>query len=443
MKKMKWLRPIALVAAGALLVAACGGDDDSASDTTTAGGGETTTSAGGSGGDRGNVDGILKLGALLPQSGDLQAIYESLQQPIDMAVKEINDAGGVNGKPVEIVNADDGTSADVAKTSLDTLLTGDKVDAIVGPAASGTALGILDKVKTAGVLACSGSTTSAELTTADDGGYFFRTAPPDKFQGPALAQVIVGDGKSNVAVLARNDSYGTGFAEALSTALTDGGAAVAINAAYDPAAADFKSDVAKVKDAGPDAIALIAFPDEGAKVLKEMVAQGIGPDAIQIYVTDGLQSSSLAEGVDPANTGVLEGVKGTAPAAAPSGVTSPFNDAWKATGVDPIFSSYFYDCTIVTALASLAATSDDPAAIKDKMAEVTAAGTKCNTFADCAELIANGEDIDYDGASGPLDFSDVGEPTSGVYDVWAFDAEGATGNVDTPQISIADEGVSG
>src|SRR5205807_131830 len=124
----------------------------------------STAPSGGNG--RGNVDGTLTIGALLPQSGDLSAIYKSLATPVQMAIDEINLAGGVNGKPVVLKKADDGTKTDVATASLDTLLNSDKVDAIVGPAASGTVLGILGKVKTAGVLDCSGSATSAELTTA-------------------------------------------------------------------------------------------------------------------------------------------------------------------------------------------------------------------------------------------------------------------------------------
>src|SRR5260221_13692161 len=118
----------------------------------------------------------------------------ALTPRLTMAVAEINAAGGVNGKPVLVKEADDGTSADIASTALDTLLTADKVDAIVGPASSTTALGIIDKIKTNGVVDCSGSTTSAALSVAGGaaGGYFFRTAPPDSLQGPALAQLVLG-----------------------------------------------------------------------------------------------------------------------------------------------------------------------------------------------------------------------------------------------------------
>ena len=144
-----------------------------------------------------------------------------------------------------------------------------------------------------------------------------------------------------------------------------------MNAAYDPKASDFKADVAKVAGKGADAVVVIGFNDDGGKVVKEMIAQNLGPKNVQIYTADGMQGSSFYKGVDAANPAVIEGIKGTAPAAAPSGVTDPFIAAFAETGVDTIFSSYYYDCTILIALAAQAAGSDDPAKIKDKMIEVS------------------------------------------------------------------------
>jgi branched-chain amino acid transport system substrate-binding protein len=429
MLQKKWLRLLVALTVASVIAAACGGDDDddddASSDETT-----ETTEAEAAASDRGNVDGELVIGALLPQSGDLSAIYDALSTPIDMAIEEINAAGGVNGTPVVRADADDGTSADVAATGLDTLLNSDNADVILGPAASGVSVSLIDTVREAGVVQCSGSNTSAELSTVDDGGFYFRTAPPDALQGPALAQLILSDGFSNVAILARNDSYGTGFADSLETALTDGGATVALNAAYDPDATDYQADVAAVVDAAPDTVVVIGFNDDGGKVIGEMIAQGVGPDAIPIYTADGMQGSSFFEAVDASNPAVVEGIKGTAPAAAPGGVTHPFLDAYAATGQDTIFSAYYYDCTILVALAAQSAGTDDPAAIAAAMLDVSQGGTPCQAYADCLALLEEGEDIDYDGASGPVDLSDIGEPTIGVYDVWAYDAAGAPTNVE-------------
>jgi branched-chain amino acid transport system substrate-binding protein len=423
MAQHKKLSAMAIVAVLALLAGACGSSSKKSQTGST---GSTTPSGG-----RGNVNGQLVLGALLPQSGDLKVIYKALSTPITMAVAEINAAGGVNGKPVVVDQADDGTSPTVASSALDTLLTSDKVDAIVGPASSGTALGIIDKLKTNGVVACSGSTTSGALSVAGGaaGGYFFRTAPSDNLQGPALAQLVLSDNKHKVAILTRNDSYGTGFGSALSKALTDGGANVVANVAYDPKSSDFRADVAKVAGKGADAIVVIGFNDDGGKVLKEMIAQNVGPKNLQVYTADGMQSSSLYKSVDPSNPALIAGIKGTAPAAAPSGVTNPFIAKYAATKIDTIFSSYYYDCTNLIALAAQAAGSDDPAKIKDEMIQVSSGGTKCQNFKECSDLLKAGKDIDYDGASGPVDLTASHEPGNGVYDVWAYDTKGGYANV--------------
>jgi ABC-type branched-subunit amino acid transport system substrate-binding protein len=421
MKQKRWVWAIALVTVLALAVAACGSSSKKSSTS------KTTTKSSGAGNARGNVNGQLVLGKLLPQSGDLSVIFKALDTPVNMAVQEINAAGGVNGKPVAMQAADDGTSPDVASASLDTLLTSGKVDAILGPASSGTATGIIDKINTAGVVDCSGSTTAASLSGISP--WFFRTAPPDKLQGPALAQLVINDGKNKVAILVRNDAYGTGFGKALETALKNGGANVVLNAAYDPSASDFSADVSKVKAKAPDAVILIGFNDDGGKIVKEMIAQGIGPKQLPLYTADGMQSSSFYKSVDASNPGAIAGIKGTAPAAAPSGINHPFTAAYKKTGQDTIFSAYYYDCTNLIALAAQAAGSDDPAKIKDKMLEVSKGGTKCQTYAACLALLKQGKDIDYDGASGPVDLDNNHEPTVGVYDVWAYGADGKYNNV--------------
>ena len=220
----------AVVAGLALLAAACGDDDDNGGGgaTTTAGGdattttaGETTTTEGGATTTSGGATGEgLKIGALLPETGALSAIVQSLRVPIDIAVEEINDAGGVLGQEVTVVGADDGTNGDVLIPSVDRLIESDRVNVIVGPAPSGAAANIIDKIKSGQVPVCSGSTTSAELSTVDSGGFFFRTAPPDRLQGPALAELVLRDGHTRVGIIVRNDTYGVGLGDAIEDAIT-------------------------------------------------------------------------------------------------------------------------------------------------------------------------------------------------------------------------------
>ena len=430
MRKVQWKGLLVVVAGLALFASACSSDSGEGSD-----GESTTTEAASGAADRGNVDGGLVLGTLVPQSGDLSVIVESLQTPIDMAVAEINDAGGVLGKPVTVVEGDDGTNPNVAQTTYSKLITTDKVDAIIGPAPSGVASKLVDSFETDEVPTCSGSTTAANLT-GQGGGYFFRTAPPDKLQGPALAQLITGDNHSKVAIIARNDDYGKGFSELLGTALEDSGAEVATTVLYNPEGSNFDADVQKVVDSAPDAVAIIGFNDDGAKIVTTMIGQGAGPADIPIYTADGMKSSSFAETVDPADPSKIAGIKGTAPAAAPSGVESPFTAKFADTGIDTIFSSYYYDCTILMALAAQAGNSDAGPDIAANFSKNLEGDNDCNTYADCLSFLKEGETIHYRGASSAFEKWDKMEPGTGVYDVWAYGADGADSTLDVPQIEI-------
>jgi branched-chain amino acid transport system substrate-binding protein len=386
---------------------------------------------------RGNVDGQLVLGGLFPQTGSLAAIVNSLTTATQMAVDEINAAGGVNGKPVTLVSADDGTDPNVASASLDRLLQSDKVDAVIGPASSTTTLGIIDKIKTAGVFECSGSNTSAELSTkgAQTDGYYTRTTPPDRLQAAALSQLLLKDGYSKVGLIVRNDSYGIGFSKALKQALTSGGARVVADVAYDPNGSNYDADVQKIADKKPDATIVIGFNDDGAKVVNSMIGKSVGPKDVPLYTADGMQSSKFATTLDPADPSKADGIKGTAPAAAPAGITSPFQTKFKATGVDPIFSSYYYDCANLTALAAQKAKTDDPAKFKNSFTANLKGKTKCDDFASCKQALDAGKTIHYSGASSEFKKFGKFEPVTGAYETWHYDATGKV-VTDPTQIKI-------
>lgn len=435
MKNSRATRAALVFGALALVGTACGSDEE----TTDENGTEDTTaeSTAAPSGDRGNVDGMLKIGTLVPQTGDLNTIVDALQTPIELALAEINEAGGVFGKDVELIPGDDGTSATVAQTTYDKLINSDKVDFIVGPAPSGVAAKLADSFGADKVPACSGSTTAANLEGAG-GGYFFRTAPGDDLQGPALAELIAGDGHAKVAILARNDDYGKGFSESLATALEEGGTEVSATVLYNPeSGSGFDADVQQALEGNPDAIAVLGFNDDGAQVINSLIGQGKGPDALPTYTADGMQGSSFGETVDPADPGKVAGIKGTAPAAAPAGIDHPFTAKYAETGVDTIFSAYYYDCTILLALAAEAAGSDEGSAIKDAFAKNFEGDNDCKTFAECKGLLDEGKTIHYRGASSAYDDWNVMQPASGVYDVWQYDADGAVGEVEgASQIAV-------
>jgi branched-chain amino acid transport system substrate-binding protein len=398
----------------------------------------SVASAGGNIEPTGHGDGTLTFGQLAPQTGQLSNIAPSFTTAVSIAIDDINSAGGVLAKPVGYSLADDGTNPDVATASLETLLEGGQVDAILGPSTSGTTLGIVDLVREAKVLDCSGSNFSLELSTTKSDGFYFRTTPPDTLQGAALAKLVLRDQYKRVAVLARRDTYGVGLERPFKETVRGGGAKVVAGVRYDADATSFDADVAKVAKAKPDAVVVLGFDTDGADVVRTMIGQGLGPQQIAVYSADGIRTDTFGQLVDPNNPGVVAGIKGTAPAAAPAGARSPFLEKFAATGVDPAFSAYYYDCTVLTALAAEKAKSDDPNKMKRVFAANTRGKVKCNTFADCKKALDDKKTIQYQGASAVYPrMNDFGkfEPGAGAYEVWAFDASAAD-VVEPPETQI-------
>ena len=242
-------------------------------------------------------DGVLKLGTILPQTGSLAFLGPPEFAAFDLAIADINAAGGVLGKPVVGVKGDSGdATTDTVNQTTDRLLA-EKVDAIVGAASSGVSLKVIDKITGAGVVLFSPANTSKRLSTYADKGLYFRTAPSDILQGQVLGELVAGDGHKNVAIINRNDAYGTGLTEDLTKALTAAGAKVVITKTYDEKADTFNAEVNEIKGQSPDAIIIIGF-EETSKILSTMVAAGVGPKHVPVYGCDGNMGNSLGESFD-------------------------------------------------------------------------------------------------------------------------------------------------
>ncbi|MBI1350765.1 MAG: ABC transporter substrate-binding protein [Actinomycetales bacterium] len=224
-------------------------------------------------------DGVFKVGTFLPITGNLAFLGPPEVAGVKLAINDIEAAGGIPGfKKVVLEEGDSGdTSTETGKQTVKRLLPLG-IDVLIGAASSGSTLQVLDEVTGAGVMMISPANTSPALTTAPDHGLYFRTAPSDVLQGAFLGSLILQDGYTKVAIMSLQDSYGDGLNANVTKAITEGGGEVVANVVYDPTAADFAADVAKIKAAGPEAIVLIGF-DESAQIIQEMVKQGIGPNA--------------------------------------------------------------------------------------------------------------------------------------------------------------------
>jgi len=405
-------RLAAVCAAAALVLTACGDDGDDDGDSKSSGDNSSSSAPAKSG------DGELVIGSLLPTTGDLAFLGPPEIAGVELAISEINDAGGVLGKPVKsfLEDSGDGTP-DIAGQSVDALL--DKnVDTIIGAAASGVSLSVIDKITGAGVVHFSPANTAAAFDTYDDKGLYFRTSPSDRLQGQVLGELAVQDGYSNVAILARQDAYGEGLAEQVDETLTEKGANVAAHVLYAADAQNFTAEVNEIAAAKPDALVLIAF-NETTKIIPQLIAKGIGPQDIQIYFVDGNMADYSSEKFD------LTGVKGTFPA--PPEVDPAFNDLLKKKGKeigvdvkDFTYGPQSYDATMLTALAAIAAGDDSGESIASQLINVSRDGTACTKFEECVKLLEEGEDIDYNGVSGPCDFNDTGSPNAATIGIQEY-----------------------
>jgi branched-chain amino acid transport system substrate-binding protein len=379
----------------------------------------------------------LVIGSLAPESGSLQTLLESLRTPVQMAVEEINAAGGIDGVPVRFTTADEGDDAEyaTARASFDRLVD-EGADVVIGPSTSGAALALQQRIGNREVLTCSGSDTAAPLAPDTTGSYYFRTAPPDRLQGRALAELVLADGRSDPAVLYRDDSYGGGLDRPLVKALKNGGADVVANRAYDPEHASLEADVRAVLNRDPDALVLLGFPDDGAALLDQLAQAGVTASTLPIYGGDTMQSPSFKAAVP--DIARLAGLKGTVPAASPSDINSPFDATLAARNIDPVFSAHAYDCTILAALAAVSAESTDPSKLKDAFTANLRGKNDCNTFAACTTLLDAGKTIHWRGASSDFDDFAKFEPNEGAYDQWSWDATGTLDPGDpTTQILVS------
>jgi branched-chain amino acid transport system substrate-binding protein len=363
----------------------------------------------------------MRIGSILPQTGALSGIIAALEEALRMGAEEINT---VSEGLVTIDFADSGTDPTIASQNIDQYLTGQH-NAIIGPAGSGVANAVWDKVDTAGMVMCSGTSTGSIFSSEEFNPNHVRTAPSDDIQGPLLGNLILQDGHSNVAVVWQSTDYGVGFGEAVAAAIAEAGGTVVMQEGYDQNLSSFSDLAQSIVASGAEAVAMITYA-EGAQIRLDLESAGFDG---QIYVADGFVDNVTPETVG-GDASLLEGIRGTYPAVAPSNGEPTFPDRFAAFAPDAptVFSAHMYDCLAVLVLAAQAAQSSDPSVYVNEIIGVTRDGEKCSLIADCLEMVWAGTDIDYDGASGPLDFSPNGEPGLGTYNVVEYNAEGASEN---------------
>lgn len=408
-------RGVALAAAAALVLAACGND----------GGDESGAPADGDDGTTSEEDapepeaGALYVGSFLPSTGALAYLGPPEIAGVDLAVNEINEAGGLFGVDVEVNHQDssDTDNPQIGSQSITTLLNAN-VHAIIGAASSAVTFNVIDDVVNSGTIMVSPANTATGLSSYSD--FFFRTAPPDTVQGDALANLMMDDGHENIGLLVFNEDYGTSLRDVVVDTVEGAGSAITYGhngQEFDTNAPGFSNEVQAILATSPDAIAVIAF-DQTINIVPELIGSGFAAE--NIYMVDG----NTADYSDDFDSGVLEGAKGTIPGAFPDAdFQERLNEAWGSTLNSYAYGPEAYDATMLVALAALKGGAADSQAIADNMAAVSGAngGTECTGWVECSELIESGEEIIYQASSGVGPFNEANDPGSAWIGVYEYD----------------------
>jgi branched-chain amino acid transport system substrate-binding protein len=342
----------------------------------------------------------IKLGVILGFTGPLESITPHMGAAAEMAMKEVTDSGKLlDGSTVTSVRGDSTCiDAGAATAAAERLITADGVNAIMGADCSGVTGAILANVAVPnGIVMISPSATSPGLTSAEDNGLFFRTAPSDARQGEIVAAVLKDRGAGSIAVSYTNNDYGKGLADSIQQAFVAAGGTVTIVAAHEDGKADYSAEVGALASAGGDVLVVAGYVDQGGAGI---IQASLDTGAFETFVLpDGMYGTSLEDRFG----GDLDGSYGTVPGTDSAGAAS-FVDMAAAAGFDGTssFTGESYDAAALIMLAMQAAGSSKSADFAGKVMEVAnAPGEQIfpGELGKALELIAAGTDIDYVGAS--------------------------------------------
>jgi len=344
--------------------------------------------------------GGVTIGIAVGFTGPLESLAPPMASGAELAMAEATASGAfLGGMSVSSVRGDSTCIDASAATAVgERLITADGVSGIVGAMCSGATTSMLTNVAVPnGMVMVSPSATSPALTTIEDSGLFFRTAPSDARQGVVMAEIILDRGIDEVAVIYTNNDYGQGLADSFAAAFEDLGGTVTIVAAHEDERADYSAEVGALASAGGRALVVAGYVDSGGSGI---VQAALDTGAFDTFVfPDGMVGDALTDnfGSD------LDGSFGQLPGTASNGA-SLFHDMASEAGFDgtSAFAPESYDAAALIILAMQAAGSSMPGDYAAHVMDVAnAPGEEImpGDLGRALELIAAGEDVNYEGAT--------------------------------------------
>jgi ABC-type branched-subunit amino acid transport system substrate-binding protein len=366
---------------------------------------------------------------LFDYTGSLGEFGPNMETGAQLALKQINAAGGVLGKPVQLIKADAGTDPQKATAAANQLVSVQGVQAIVGCLSSGVTIAVAEGVAVPNkIVMISPASTSPALTNDKDNDFLFRTVLSDAAQGVVLADWAWEQGYKKVATFYTNNAYGKGLSDQFVKSFEAKGGTITAAVSHEQQQPSYLSELQKAVAGNPEVMVAISYPAEGSIYIKEAIENNL---IKKFLFVDGTKSADIIKAVGAA---ALEGTTGTSPSAVENAAaTVKFDADYKAEyGKDVPDLPYVresYDAVIAIALAAEAAKSTDPTKIRDNLRKVDGPpGEKITAGAagvqQALTAIRAGTDIDFEGAANSDNFDKNGDVLTG--DIEIFKITGGT-----------------
>lgn len=353
----------------------------------------------------------VKLGFLGGFTGPIESLAPPIFSGAQLAVSQVNEQGGIlGGQTLSIISADTTcTDASAAINAADRMINTENVTAIVGALCSGATIASANNVAVpAGVLMVSPASTSPAIAEINDNDLVFRTTPSDAYQGEILARLLLSKGINEVAVTYVNNDYGQGLANAFAATYESEGGLISASAAHEDGKADYRSELGSLASSGAETLLVFAYADtSGQTILRQAYESG---NFTQYIGADGMVGDALVNAV---GADVLEGMIATRPGKPDIPGSESFAEAARAAGMDPnaVFASQAYDAAFLIALAIEKNGSAERAGLSQALRAVALPPGEIilpGEWEKAVGLIAQGIDINYEGAAGTQDFDERG-----------------------------------
>jgi branched-chain amino acid transport system substrate-binding protein len=376
-------------------------------------------------------DGVLRIGTLFPMGGDLSSAGPAMVAAVEVAVRDINVAGGVLGVPVEVFSRNSGVASEQLLEVSFAALVERGIDVIVGPTEAELAARLLPLAEAAGVVVLAPAAIASAVRDGDTQGVFFSTVLADDQFAAGIVETLAADNAQSLAVITSADALGAAFESSAREAAESADLLLTSVDQLDAATTPDRL-AASVADAEPDAVIIAtgsASAEQNQGILQALIAKGLDPERLWLV------GQAVSDYVGAFDEGTLEGVNGVLEGATPS-------DEFIARLLqsDPALrmfsgSAAAYDAVVLAALAATLANDDGGPSIAAQLRSAASGGVACTSFGECLKVLQTEPAIDYEGLSGPLTLNDEGDASAGEIALYRYTAENLAERVGTLPVS--------